>query len=192
LRCLVHAASRPSQTLSEEIIPRLDKSREQKRAYLTYQKTNTELERLGRFLRAHDWVEATQRVHKKDQAIQDKKAAVEEARQDVDNRTNEGAEAEKEYGRIEKKRDQELAKGGKLKALEEEVSTYVKELARLATQAEIKETTMKDENKKLEALRKSVEQVRLSFSSNVQESFPDSFDCYYSVAKFSRSQTSRC
>lgn len=108
-------------------------------------------------------MEATERVRRKEAAVQEKKAAVEDARRDIDDRTNEATEAEKEYARIAKKRDKELAKGGKLKALEEEVNSYVKELARLATQSEIKEATVEDEKKRVEGLRNSVEEVRITF-----------------------------
>lgn len=76
-------------------------------------------------------------------------------------RQQEGAEAEKERTRVEKKREKEIAKGGKLKALEEELSTLVKELARFATQAEIKEGAITDERKKVEALQKNLEEVSL-------------------------------
>ena len=92
--------------------------------------------------------------------MQDKKAAMVDAQREVDEREREGAEAEKERGRIEKKRDKELAKGGKLKALEEELSSYVKELARLGTQVEIKEGTIADEQKKVKTLEQSLKEVR--------------------------------
>lgn len=154
------------QLLREEITPKLNKLREQKRSYLTYQKTTTELERLARFLRAHDWMEAVQRVKRKDAAVVEKKNALEEARLDIEERQKEGTEAEKEYARIEKKRDKELAKGGKLKALEEELSTFVKELTKLATQAEIKEGTIADEGKKVDGLHRALEEVRISLSKN--------------------------
>lgn len=155
--------SPPNQLLEEEITPKLNRLREQKRSYLTYQKTTSELERLARFLRAYDWTEASARVQRKDEAVRERKAAVEEARRDVEERTREGAEAEKERTRIEKKRDRELAKGGKLKALEEEANAFVKELARLGTQAEIKEGTIEDEKKKVRGLESNVSEVCSAF-----------------------------
>lgn len=58
------------------------------------------------------------------------------------------------------KQDKEIAKGGKLKALEDELSTLVKELARFTTQAEIKEGAIAEERKKVEDLQKALEAVR--------------------------------
>lgn len=105
-------------------------------------------------------MEATHRVTKKDSAVIEKTAALEEARSDIVERQREGAEAEKERARVEKKRDRELAKGGKLKALEEELNEHVKELARFATQAEIKDGVMGEEKKRVEDLQKALEDVR--------------------------------
>jgi structural maintenance of chromosome 2 len=104
-------------------------------------------------------MEANQRAKKKDAAIAEKKSTLEETRADIVGRQQEGAEAEKERARVEKKRDKELAKGGKLKALEDELGTLVKELARFATQAEIKEGAIADEKKKVEDLKKALEEV---------------------------------
>ena len=44
--------------LNNEIIPKLDKLRGEKRSFLSYQKACTELEKLGRVLRAWEWKEA--------------------------------------------------------------------------------------------------------------------------------------
>lgn len=106
-------------------------------------------------------MEAVQRVKRKEAAVVEKKNAMEEARLDIEERQKEGVEAEKECARIEKKRDKELAKGGKLKALEEELSNFVKELTKLATQAEIKEGTITDEGKKVDGLQRALEQVSI-------------------------------
>lgn len=106
-------------------------------------------------------MEANQRVKKKDATILSSQDSLKEARLDIEERQREGAEAEKERAHIEKKRDKELAKGGKLKALEEELNTFVKELARFSAQAEIKEGTIADETKKVEDLQKALEEVHI-------------------------------
>jgi len=124
-------------------------------------------------------VEANQRVKKKDAAVAEKKSALEESRSDIVERQQEGAEAEKERARVEKKRDKELAKGGRMKLLEDELGTLVKEFARFATQAEIKEGAIADEKKKVEDLNKALEEVRCSPLLPTQMlnviSFPEAF-----------------
>ena len=52
--------------LEEEITPKLDTLRSEKRSYLQWQKACTELERVGRVLRAYEWTEAKERVAAKD------------------------------------------------------------------------------------------------------------------------------
>jgi len=44
-----------TQLLSEEIVPKLDKLRSEKRAYLEFQKTQTEIERLSRIVTSFDY-----------------------------------------------------------------------------------------------------------------------------------------
>ncbi len=44
-----------TQLLAEEIVPKLDKLRGEKRAYLEFQKTQTEIERLSRIVVSYDY-----------------------------------------------------------------------------------------------------------------------------------------
>lgn len=59
--------------LEEEITPKLDTLREEKRSFLEFQKRTTELEKLARLLRAYEWREATERVKRKEADIEKKK-----------------------------------------------------------------------------------------------------------------------
>ena len=49
------------QLLREEIAPKLEKYREEKRSWLEYQKAQSELEKLGRRVAAYDWITANQK-----------------------------------------------------------------------------------------------------------------------------------
>jgi structural maintenance of chromosome 2 len=60
--------------LEEEITPKLDTLREEKRSFLEYQKRSTEIEKLARLLRAYEWKEAAERVRRKEADIEKKKA----------------------------------------------------------------------------------------------------------------------
>ena len=61
-------------------MPKLDKLQEQKRSFLTFQKTTSELEHLAR---AYDWVKANSRVSRKDTDIQEKKGLIQKARREI-------------------------------------------------------------------------------------------------------------
>jgi structural maintenance of chromosome 2 len=135
--------------LDEEIMPKLDRLREEKRAYLQYQKSLTELERIGRLLRAWEWTEGNSRVERKQAEIdeaQEKRGGVNEQKETL---SEEIAAAEEGMKEVEKQREKELKKGGKFKKLEEEASELDKLVEKLRTQVEIKETTIKEEEKRV-------------------------------------------
>ena len=55
--------------LEEEITPKLNKLRDDKRAWKAYQRTCDELEHIARTLRAFEWKDATDRAAGKDESI---------------------------------------------------------------------------------------------------------------------------
>lgn len=147
--------------IDEEITPKLDRHREEKRIYLAWQKTCTELERIGRTLRAFEWTEATQRAAAKDEEIENVKQAKQSLDQDKKTYGSEVKAAEKSIVEVNAQRDKELKKGGKFKQLEEQVSELGKTLAKVRTQVEIKEGTIGDEEGKLVASERELEEVSL-------------------------------
>ena len=146
-------------TIDEEITPKLDKLREEKRTYLAWQKTCTELERIGRTLRAFEWTDTTQRAEAKDEEIADVKEAKKSLEQDKNQYGNEIKAAERSMEEVNAQRDKELKKGGKFKQLEEQVSELGKTLAKVRTQVEIKEGTIADEEGKIAGSAKELEEV---------------------------------
>ncbi|KAF8337439.1 condensin complex subunit SMC2 [Cantharellus anzutake] len=142
--------------LQEEITPKLDKLREQKRSFLTFQKTTSELERLARFLRAYDWVEANSRVSRKDTAIREKKTLIQEAQHETEVKEREGAEAEKERAR------------------RQGASTT-------GTQAELMEGTITEEEKKVNSLEQALVDLRASLEA--QRSHVDERKASYASSK---------
>ncbi|KAI0822104.1 condensin complex subunit SMC2 [Trametes gibbosa] len=153
-----------TSTLEEEITPKLDKLREEKRSYVQWQKTCTELERISRTLRAWEWTEAQARAAAKGEEIT---TAEEQINAYKKNKVKHNAEiraAEKDMERVNAQRDKELKKGGKFKKLEEEVSELGKTLAKVRTQVEIKDGTISEEASKVAASEKELEEIRASYS----------------------------
>lgn len=155
---LIHA-----QLLDEEITPKLDTLRGEKRSFLSYQKACSELERLSRILHASEWAEAQARVKRKENAVEQKRAALDTLRKMRVDREKELKAAEDDRKRVENLRDKEVAKGGKLKALEEEVKNAERELARFAAQVEIKQGTIGDEAQKVEMHQRALADVRFIY-----------------------------
>ncbi|KAI0631723.1 condensin complex subunit SMC2 [Trametes polyzona] len=146
--------------LSEEITPKLDRLREEKRSYVQWQKTCTELERIGRTLRAWEWTEARERAAAKEEEIEAAEkeiASMKKRKSKLDTEIN---AAEKDMERVNAQRDKELKKGGKFKKLEEEVTELGKTLAKIRTQVELKNGTIADEEGKIVASEKELEELR--------------------------------
>jgi structural maintenance of chromosome 2 len=58
--------------LDEEITPKLDKLRGEKRSFLEYQKRTTEIEKLARLLMSFEWKDSTDRVKRKEVEVEKK------------------------------------------------------------------------------------------------------------------------
>lgn len=132
--------------LAEEITPKLDTLREEKRSFLQWQKACSELERIGRVLRAWEWTDGKQEKE------------IGKTRQGKEKCLREIEAAEKDTEQVQAQRDKELKKGGKYKKLEE-VSELEKVLVKIRTQVEIKTGTVADEDKKADALQAELKEV---------------------------------
>lgn len=73
---LLFAFSFGEQLMDEEIVPKLDVLRAEKRSFLAYQKATSELERLVRLVKAAEWMEATKREQKAGSELTAKKGTL--------------------------------------------------------------------------------------------------------------------
>ncbi|KAL4076571.1 RecF/RecN/SMC [Scleroderma yunnanense] len=135
--------------LAEEITPKLDNLRAEKRQFLAWQKERSELERIGRVLRAWEWMVATQRVQTVDDEIEQKGAEMEGLGNTKKKLLKDLKGAEREHEEVKAKREAELRKGGKLKKLEEEVAELEKELVKFQTQVDLANGNIVDERKNM-------------------------------------------
>jgi len=154
------------EMLHTEIEPKLDKLRAEKKNYVDFQKRATELEKVGRVLRAWEYTDFLKKVIDKEEeaktVIHEKKGVEAEMKK----AQKEGQQAERDLTEVVKKRDAEMKKGGKLTKLKEEADTLGKEVVKVRTQAEIKQATMEEEEQKLIEIQTAIEGVRLLFASS--------------------------
>ncbi|KAK4052017.1 Structural maintenance of chromosomes protein 2 [Microbotryomycetes sp. JL221] len=147
------------ELLREEITPKLDKLREEKRAFLEFQKKTSELERLTKLVIAYDWCQLENR---KTQGTDDIDAAQTKVKDASDARTRMEGEIqrmEKDMVDIEKRRDKELAKGGKVQKLEEQQKELAKECSKLEAQIDILGGNLKEEQTKIRELEEAVKEL---------------------------------
>jgi structural maintenance of chromosome 2 len=148
--------------LDEEITPKLDKLREEKRSFLEYQRATTELERLTRLAKAFDWQQLRERNAEKARAVEDLTAQIATRKTEEEALTHQIAEIEKEIAEIEKKRDHDLKKGGKLPALIEESKRLAHEIVKENTQVDFKVASIEEEEKRIAADEKSLKALQLT------------------------------
>lgn len=151
-----------SSILGEEISPKLEKFREEKRQFLAWQKERTELERIGRMLRAWEWTDAKRRVETAEGDIKTKEAEKDSVDKQRKKLSKDCKAAEKMWEEVNEKREAERKKGGKLKKMEEEVAELDKELEKFRTQIQLANGNVQEEEKKVTTSREELQNLRNS------------------------------
>ncbi|KAG0239526.1 Structural maintenance of chromosomes protein 2 [Actinomortierella wolfii] len=158
-----------SQLLAEEIVPKLDKLRAEKRAYLEYQKTQTELERLSRIVVSYDYARYEDRFKRvkadhesktnllaaKNNHIIELQSAIENIARDLD--------------RISSSRLQEMTSGGRYQTLESTVKDLSKELVKLKTQSDLKGKEVQDETRNRSTLAANLAETEKQLAAKQKE-----------------------
>ncbi|RMY62029.1 hypothetical protein D0865_00668 [Hortaea werneckii] len=167
--------------LREEIEPKLEKLRNEKRAFLEFQSTQSDLERLTRLVVAHDYIKSKQKVHQSSQDLQAKKQRAEELEDNKDKLEREIGVLAEEMEKVRAARDKELRKGGKFGRLEETVKAYSHEMVRLATVIDLKKNAMIEEQGRLTKAQATVQELEKQLKTKsenhqrLQRSFNESF-----------------
>jgi len=141
--------------LKDEIEPKLDKLRNEKRAFLEFQSTQSDLERLTKLVVAYDYIKSKQKLQQSAQDLAAKKSRVSELEGNADKLKREIGVLEEDVERVRATRDKELRKGGKFGKLEEAVKTYSHELVRLSTVIDLKTASMGEEQERLSKAKSS-------------------------------------
>lgn len=155
------------QVLREEIGPKLIKFQEEKRILLEFRKKASELEKLLRIVVAYEWMTLQSRATKGNDTVSASEAKRLAAIEGKGRMEVEIGRMEKEVKDIEKRRDKELAKGGKVQKLEEEQKELARETTKLEAKVEIADGNVKEEEVKIQELEAAAKEVcqRLFFFS---------------------------
>jgi len=144
------------ELLKEEIDPKLDKLRSEKRTFLDFQQAQSDLERFTKLVVAHDYVKNDQRVQQSAADLQEKKARVKWLDDSAMRLKIELDNLAEDVKRVKAQRDREFQKGGKCSALEEEVKQKSHEKVRLNTVMDLKSRSLKEEKEKRKEILKAV------------------------------------
>ncbi|KAG9296374.1 hypothetical protein G9A89_014966 [Geosiphon pyriformis] len=138
--------------LNEEIGPKLEKLRTEKRLYLEFVKTKSEIERLTRLSIAYDYHINEQKLYRsgaefqaKQQKIRDLESAGERLKEEIARLDNDLTHT------VDKKR-KELGDGTKFQELENKIKEFSNEIVRIKTKCAISKTSIVEENNKKQSL----------------------------------------
>ncbi|KAI8577991.1 hypothetical protein K450DRAFT_249399 [Umbelopsis ramanniana AG] len=138
--------------LQEEIMPKLNQLRTEKRVYLDYQKNESEMERLNRLVVAAEYDRHAKKLDRSNVDQDDRKARSEELQKLVQERNAQLLAIDDERLASTAKQREQNAGEGRLQKLEATVHEASTALVRLKTQVDLKETSIADEEKNLATL----------------------------------------
>ena len=148
-----------TELLKEEIEPKLEKLRTEKRAFLDFQQTQSDLERLTRLVVAHDYLKNKDKLKQSANDLEAKRQRATDLEVSAKRLKNEIAHLEEDMKKVKAASEKELRKGGKFQALEEEVKSYSHEAVRLATVFDLKQASIREETERSKGYQKSVKEL---------------------------------
>ncbi|UKZ73959.1 hypothetical protein TrVFT333_001613 [Trichoderma virens FT-333] len=148
-----------SEILRDEIEPKLEKLRGEKRAFLDFQQTQNDLERLSRVVVAYDYTKCQEKLKQSAADLEAKKQRHQGLESSAARLRNEISHLEEDVKRIRSQRDKELRKGGKAQGLEDTVKKHANELVRLTTVMDLKHSSLNEEEEKKAAVERTVSEL---------------------------------
>ncbi|KAB8349829.1 hypothetical protein FH972_023842 [Carpinus fangiana] len=138
--------------LKEEIDPKLEKLRQEKRAFLDFQQTQNDLERMTKLVVAFDYIKHKERSRQTTEDLEAKKQRVADIGESGERLRSEINFLQEDIKKVKAARDKELRKGGKFQALEDQVKAQSHEVVRLSTVIDLKTSGItEDEQRHKEA-----------------------------------------
>lgn len=157
-----------TELLRDEIEPKLEKLRGEKRAFLDFQQTQNDLERLTRLVVSHDYVRYQERLEQSAADLEAKKQREKDLEDSAVRLKGEISHLEEDVQRVKSQRDKELRKGAKANALEESVKKLSNELVRLATVMDLKKSSLTEEQDRRIAGEKNVTELEASLKDKTK------------------------
>ena len=157
-----------TELLKDEIEPKLEKLRTEKRAFLDFQQTQNDLERLTRVVVAHDYVKNQEKLKQSANDLELKKQRAKDLEESAARLKSEIDNLAEDVKAVKAQREKELRKGGKAQALEEEVKKHSHELVRLTTIMDLKKSSMTEEKERGSAIKKTVSELETSLKQKTK------------------------
>ncbi|KAI8985162.1 hypothetical protein BDB01DRAFT_101356 [Pilobolus umbonatus] len=138
--------------LAEDIAPKLDQLRVEKRVYLDFQKNESEMERLNKYVISYEYHKHEERLNKTSGDNNKRIAKMNEMQESVKVLEREIGKIEEEKQEMEEKMRNSLANGSRINELEKEIRDHATQLVRFKTKKGLIESSITDEQKTLAKL----------------------------------------
>jgi structural maintenance of chromosome 2 len=132
--------------LAEEIEPKLEKLRNEKRMFIEFQQTQSDLEKLSRIVNAHDFAHYSQKFQKLKDDYENKKSYLDNSASEIERLVSEIANLSEDLEKYKQQKEKEAKKGNKLKELEAHQTEISRVITRLSTSKGITLDSLNDEN----------------------------------------------
>ncbi|KAJ1680391.1 Structural maintenance of chromosomes protein 2 [Spiromyces aspiralis] len=147
--------------LSDEITPKLDKLRKQKKAYLEFKNVEIELDRLRRLVVAYDYTKYEERLAQGSSLLENAKSVAMSLQRRIDTLKADLELIVEKRKVVEAKRTEEMRKDGTFRQLESKVNTLSKTLVKIKTQLDLKAASAREEESKKTALLQTLAEASL-------------------------------
>ncbi|RHZ52104.1 hypothetical protein Glove_465g30 [Diversispora epigaea] len=134
-----------TQLLNEEIGPKLDKLRTEKRSYLEFQKTESDIERLSRLVIAYEYMKYQDKLNRSETEFESKKAKVRDLQESNEQLKAELVHLEEDIKQTTYNKEKEMGQGGKIQEFEKKVTEYSNKIVRIRTKCDLNKTSISDE-----------------------------------------------
>jgi structural maintenance of chromosome 2 len=154
--------------LNEEIGPKLEKLRAEKRAYLDYQKIEIEYDRMKRLIVAHQYYSNAQFIQSNESDHSNNVRLAEKLKSELDMVLKQIPSIESEIQRLT---DQLNNSGSNTSKLSSKLKQLSNDIVRMKTQADIKSSTLNEENNNLSQMKSGVFEARaaLEEKTNIKQ-----------------------
>lgn len=154
--------------LKEEIDPKLEKLRQEKRAFLDFQQTQNDLERMTKLVVAYDYIKNKERATHAADELEAKRQRVRQIEESAERLRNEINYLQEDMKKVKAARDKELRKGGKFQALEDQVKTQSHEVVRLSTVIDLKTSSVTEDELRHEEAAAAVKDLEKQLKQKTQ------------------------
>ncbi|KAG4304716.1 hypothetical protein PORY_001769 [Pneumocystis oryctolagi] len=155
--------------LEEEIEPKLEKLRQEKKAFLEYQQIQSDFENCSKLVAAYDYLKSSDKLIEFENDLQTKNSREKDLEFNIKSVESEMKFIEKDIKRLKEEKEIQLRKGGNFQKLEEDFKNYSHELVRLSALIELKEGSLIEEKSKFVKLEENIQKLHISLEGKKKD-----------------------